>query len=252
MRWYGLGVAKALSRSGCRCGAHVAGMVPAHPLMAPSSRGRPNIDARATSTRSGDGVRDARRPTSVLDLAPHRMLAAHVVDPVTPVAQHRPDAPPQLADLVMRCLHKDPARRPQTAGEVRDALATADGTPETAVARRRTRGPVFAALGLGVAAVAAWLAFQSRPSVALDPTPRGLHRSTSSIHGSRSGARASLMCCPAAWMVRGRCARSPPRSWCVAGAAEPTPYRPGRWDARRERARWCSGDSSARARIPCA
>jgi serine/threonine-protein kinase len=109
----------------------------------------------------------AGRPPFV-DLAPHRMLAAHVVDRITPVAEHRPDIPAPLADLVMRCLNKDPARRPQTAGEVRDELEGAGGTVEMKSARRRPRGAVFAALGLAVVAGAMWLAIESRPAMPLD------------------------------------------------------------------------------------
>jgi eukaryotic-like serine/threonine-protein kinase len=166
------GVAKALSRSGGDAALTSLGVVLGTPAyMAPEqAAGDPNVDARADIYALGATGYEmlAGRPPFV-DLAPHRMLAAHVVDPVTPVAEYRPDAPPQLADLVMRCLDKNPARRPQTAGEVRDALQTADGTHATSVARRPARGPVFAALGLGVAAGAAWLALQSRPTIALDP-----------------------------------------------------------------------------------
>jgi serine/threonine-protein kinase len=165
------GVAKALSRSGGDAALTSLGMVLGTPAyMAPEqAAGDPNVDLRADIYALGAMGYEmlAGRPPFV-DLAPHRMLAAHVVDPVTPVAEHRPDVPPHLADLVMRCLDKNPARRPQTAGEVRDALETAAGTVETKVVRRRPGGPVFAALGLAIMAGAAWLALQSRPATALD------------------------------------------------------------------------------------
>jgi eukaryotic-like serine/threonine-protein kinase len=165
------GVAKALSRSGVDAALTSLGVVLGTPAyMAPEqAAGDPNVDARADIYALGAMGYEmlAGRPPFV-DLAPHRMLAAHVVDPVTPVAEHRPDVPPQLAELVMRCLEKDPARRPQTAGEVRDALETAAGTVETTIARRRPGGAVFAGLGLAVVAGAAWLALQSRSTMALD------------------------------------------------------------------------------------
>jgi len=165
------GVAKALSRSGGDAALTSLGVVLGTPAyMAPEqAAGDPNVDSRADVYALGAMGYEmlAGRPPFI-DLAPHRMLAAHVVERVTPVAEHRPDIPPALADLVMCCLDKDPARRPQSAGEVRDALETAAGTVELKAPRRRPRGAVFAALGLVVVAGAVALAIQSRPAVALD------------------------------------------------------------------------------------
>ena len=55
--------------------------------------------------------------------APHAILAAHLSEPPTPIAELRTDVPPALASLVMRCLEKDPDKRPQNAGQI---LATLD------------------------------------------------------------------------------------------------------------------------------
>jgi len=49
-------------------------------------------------------------------------MAAHATEAPTPLVSLRPAAPAQLADLVMRCLAKRPADRPQTASEVVKAL----------------------------------------------------------------------------------------------------------------------------------
>lgn len=108
--------------------------------------------------------------------SPHQMLAAHVTEAVEPIAQHRPDVPPALAELVMRCLDKDPARRPQTAAAVRDALeviatpsaGTAATRPAPALPRRRL-GVRLAVTGLAVALTAGWWVLRSRPAAALDP-----------------------------------------------------------------------------------
>jgi eukaryotic-like serine/threonine-protein kinase len=43
---------------------------------------------------------------------------AHVNDPVRPVRELRPDAPPHLAHLIEQCLAKDPAARPASAAAV--------------------------------------------------------------------------------------------------------------------------------------
>ena len=52
----------------------------------------------------------------------HQLHAAHLTETPSPVQQTRPDVPRALAQLVARCLEKDPARRPQSAREVLAAL----------------------------------------------------------------------------------------------------------------------------------
>ena len=61
---------------------------------------------------------------------PSQLLAAHVKDTPEPLDKRRPHVPPALARLIMRCLEKRPADRPQTADEVvreLDAIATPSG-----------------------------------------------------------------------------------------------------------------------------
>ena len=75
-------------------------------------------------------------------------LAAHVVQPPDPIESRRVGLPPDIAEMIMRCLEKKPAARPQAASEllpVFDAAST--GTPSgptiptsaTAAARRPSR-----------------------------------------------------------------------------------------------------------------
>jgi eukaryotic-like serine/threonine-protein kinase len=90
------------------------------------------------------------------------VLAAHATEQPVPIATRRPAIPQALAELVMRCLEKRPADRPQTTDEVvraLDAIATSlSGERVTSVgiaaAHRRvpiTRGMVLAGVGLLVA-----------------------------------------------------------------------------------------------------
>src|SRR5256886_761127 len=170
------GVAKALSRSGGDSGLTSVGVALGTPAyMAPEqAAGDPNIDHRADVYALGAMAYEmlAGRPPFT-NLSPHQMLAAHVTERVPPITAHRPDLPPALAELVMRCLDKDPAKRPQTAAEVRDALEAivtpSGGTVRTvavrALGRQRTRRLAAAS---AVVLVAAWWLLRARPAPALD------------------------------------------------------------------------------------
>ncbi len=69
--------------------------------------------------------------------SPIGIAAAHAYEPPPPIHQVRRDTPAQLAAVVMRCLHKDPAARYAGAAELREALTEAmreAGVPVAAVA----------------------------------------------------------------------------------------------------------------------
>jgi tetratricopeptide (TPR) repeat protein len=53
---------------------------------------------------------------------PQRMLAAHLGEAPQLITALRPEVPPAAAALVMQCLAKDPAERPQTASEIVSVL----------------------------------------------------------------------------------------------------------------------------------
>ncbi|HEX6106932.1 MAG TPA: serine/threonine-protein kinase, partial [Gemmatimonadales bacterium] len=125
--------------------------------------------------------------------SPQAILGAHVAALPEPVSARRPGLPPLLGVLVMKCLEKRPADRPQTAGELIAALdmmtTPSSGsvpvpTPTVVVSppprARVTAGlqryaPV--ALGIVLAAAAALWVWWSRPpaetgrSAAVTATP---------------------------------------------------------------------------------
>ncbi len=64
--------------------------------------------------------------------SPQAILAAHSTETPEPLARRRPSVPSALAELVMRCLAKRPADRPQTAGEILRTLEALGASTETA------------------------------------------------------------------------------------------------------------------------
>src|SRR4029079_13832477 len=74
----------------------------------------------------------------------HALVAAHVRDVPPSLATRRSDVPPALAALVMRCLEKDPARRPASANELLESLdGVTTPVPSTApAANMRRRWPI--------------------------------------------------------------------------------------------------------------
>jgi tetratricopeptide (TPR) repeat protein len=68
-------------------------------------------------------------------LTPHKLMAAHMGERPQPVTELRPDIPPVLADLVMRCLEKEPDHRPQGAADLARVLetVTSSGTAQAAL-----------------------------------------------------------------------------------------------------------------------
>ena len=104
--------------------------------------------------------------------SPHAILGAHLADaPPSRSRSLRPGLPPLLAHVVMQCLEKRPADRPQSADEiirVLDSLATPTGgtvplsMPRTEVIRARGAGvrrfvlPATAAALAAAVAILAW------------------------------------------------------------------------------------------------
>jgi serine/threonine-protein kinase len=104
--------------------------------------------------------------------APQQLLAAQLTEPPPPIANRRYDVPEPLAQLIMRLLEKEPAKRPKTAAEVARALedpGVVSGTFVSA-AKPKAQGPrrvLWALAGAGilasVAAGGAWFSNHREP-----------------------------------------------------------------------------------------
>src|SRR5215207_859373 len=113
------GVPETLTRVGTSLGT------PAY--MAPEqAAGDPNVDARADVYAWGVVAYEllAGAPPFV-GRADHQLIAAHIGEPPPPLGARASELPVALAALVMRCLEKDPAKRPQSATEVLASLEVA-------------------------------------------------------------------------------------------------------------------------------
>ena len=83
----------------------------------------------------------------------HQTFLAHVNETPVAIDARRPDCPAGLARVVMQCLEKDPARRPQSAREVLHALETGSNPVKLIGSTGSwTRGRIVA---VGIVAIAA-------------------------------------------------------------------------------------------------
>jgi serine/threonine-protein kinase len=157
------GVAKALTASGGTSGSltslGVALGTPAY--MAPEqATADPNVDHRADIYSLGVVAYEMLTGvTPFTGRSPQSTLAAHVTEAPEPISRRRPTIPPQLALLVMNCLEKHAADRPQSAADVMhelDALNTPTGgmTPTTMLPHAKKSRSVLQMIVVGAAAAA--------------------------------------------------------------------------------------------------
>jgi serine/threonine protein kinase len=114
---------------------------------------------------------------------PQGILAAQLTELPAPLAARRYDIPAALAEIVMRCLEKDPNDRPRTAAEITRVLESADAIsgpvaalPEVVTRKRmrRTTRWVTGVIALGVLITATvWALRPQRPvtSAAVSEAP---------------------------------------------------------------------------------
>jgi tetratricopeptide (TPR) repeat protein len=168
------GIAKALSASRTGTGAtretltQIGTSVGTPAYMAPEqAAGDPDTDHRADIYAFGVMAFEllAGR-TPFVAATPTKLLAAHMGEQPPNLLEFRADCPSALADLVMRCLSKDPADRPHDASEmtrVLDTITSSGGgmaMPEILRGGRIRLGRAITlwAVALVVVAVTAWAA----------------------------------------------------------------------------------------------
>lgn len=159
------GVAKALSESSVAPGAAITltgvGVTLGTPAyMAPEqATADPSIDHRADIYSFG--VMAYEMLTGSLPFTGRTIqatLAAHAIEKPEPVERRRPGIPRPLAALIMRCLEKRPADRPQEAAELvtaLDAIHVGDGHSAPASAARSRSMKIIGAIAVALVVIGA-------------------------------------------------------------------------------------------------
>lgn len=176
------GIAKALSASKAAAApsatlTQMGTSIGTPSYMAPEqAAGDPDTDHRADIYAFGCMAYELLTgATPFGDKPVHQQIVAHFSEAPVPVSERRADVPPTLARLVMRCLAKDAAQRPQSAAEILadlDAVGSTSGAG-TAAAREsapggRRRWMIGAVAAVLVVAAAAAVKFSRGSSQPLD------------------------------------------------------------------------------------
>ena len=138
------GVAKAMSHATTHHDLTSIGISLGTPAyMAPEQAAAdPNIDHRADIYSVGVLAYEILSGKTPFTGTPQAMLGAHIATTPQPLTVTQPAVPPAVAQIVMRCLEKDPAQRYQTADDLLQAiesLATPSGTAAGGGARPPAR-----------------------------------------------------------------------------------------------------------------
>lgn len=159
------GIAKAVSDASAHHDLTSIGISLGTPAyMAPEQAAAdPGIDHRADIYSVGALAYELLTGAAPFTGSPQAIIAAQISSTPAPLAQARPEVPAAVAQIVMRCLEKDPAARYQTADELLQAIeglvtpmgALAAGSPPPRARRWVVRGSA-----LVVIAVAAFFTVQ--------------------------------------------------------------------------------------------
>ena len=118
------GVAKALSTGGAGAAITTAGIAVGTPAyMAPEqATADPDVDERADIYALGVVGYEMLTGEPPFSGTARAVLAAHAMQPPPPILSQRPDAPPELVQLIERCLAKEPGARWESAQEIAERL----------------------------------------------------------------------------------------------------------------------------------
>jgi serine/threonine-protein kinase len=130
------------------------------------------------------------------------LLNAILKQPAPPPSRVRPDTPPWLDRLVLRCLEKDPEARPRSMEEVSAILAA--GSAELSGGEVALGATMMAPVGLTPPPVTVGQAPATRTSVARQPTAAGNAAVVNTAQPSKASSSTSL---PRQTAVRGGMAR---------------------------------------------
>ncbi len=189
------GVAKALTAALPSTGLTTAGMAIGTPAyMAPEQlAGDPSTDARVDLYAVGLLAYELLAGTSPFSGAtPRETMTAQLTTTPTPLDEVRPDVPHALAAVIARCLAKDPADRPQTAGDVLhvlDSLSMPSSTPSQTTAPARVsshRTAIFGGVAVLGAIVVAGVIYAATRGTTTDLS-KGLTPATDSTHVAARG-----------------------------------------------------------------
>jgi serine/threonine-protein kinase len=176
------GIAKAVGQPGSRR-ATTAGVALGTPAyMAPEQAAAdPHVDHRADLYAFGVmGYELLTGSPPFGGTTSQQVLAAHMTQRPEPISSRRPSIPPPLATIIMQCLEKRPADRPQSAGDIVHAfealITPSQGLTPTATRPLPAvhRRPALRAVVLGAAllvTVAAGMLWRRRVEPAPDAVP---------------------------------------------------------------------------------
>ena len=154
------GVAKAMSDAKGTSGLTSIGISLGTPAyMAPEQAAAdPFIDHRADIYSAGVVAYEMLAGSPPFVGTPQAVLSAQIANAPVPLLQRKPDVPPAVAQIVMKCLEKDPANRYQTADDLLlaiESLVTPGGHAPPLMESRGRRVRRIAAFTAVVAALVA-------------------------------------------------------------------------------------------------